>query len=292
MRTPTNFLFLRDWPRRIRRWLPLFLLVSSFPISALQLPAPTSLIKNAGLRPQTVEVIEPHAATSERPVRVAYVGIPIKTILKEWFGDAWQAPNVEVLFLAEDGYAYAIPAAKLASQPAYLTYARADGKPFELDNWEQREHVPLAPYYLVWDNLTAPDLRHDGSSGWPYQVTRIKLRQPGDDAALRLPNADLETALGMKDTEANCLTCHHLRGFGGEKFPEDLTASLCRWSPADLQRWIHEPARFRPGTIMPALNRAWPDEERRLVAARIARYLNAIKQSDPKVCEGNTPLQQ
>ena len=285
-------LLLSDWPQCVRRWLPWVLLFAPLAVSALQLPAPDSLARNTGLRPQTVEVIEPHATTPERPVRVAYVGVPIRTILTEWFGDAWQAPDVEVVFLAEDGYASAIPGAKLTSQPAYLTYARADGKPFELDNWEQRERVPLAPYYLVWDNLKTPDLQRGGSSGWPYQVTRIKLRQPGDDASLRLPNADLETALGMKDTEANCLTCHHLRGFGGEKFPEDLTLSLCRWTAADLQRWIFEPARFRPGTNMPALNRAWPDEERRLVAARIARYLNAIKQSDPKVCKSASAGQE
>ncbi len=251
---------------------------------ALQLPSPISLAKDASLRSQTVEVIEPHATTPERPVRIAYVGVPMREALTRWFGESWQRPGTEVVFLAEDGYASAIPAEKLARQPAYLTYARADGAPFELDNWEQRERVPLAPYYLVWDNLRVPALQHDGSSGWPYQVTHIRLRQPGDDAALRLPHADLETALGLKDTVTNCLTCHHLRGFGGEKFHEDLSVSLCRWPDAELVRWMLEPSRFRPGTSMPALNRAWPDEERRLVAHRIARYLDGVRRSDPRIC--------
>jgi len=288
MRTIVETDFLRARPWLIGVFLPIYLLCATNPASALQLPTPEALAKDATLRRQTVEVIEPHASTAERSVRIVYIGAPIRDLLTRWFGDSWQASGTEVVFMAKDGYASAISAAKLASQPAFLTFARADGAPFELDNWEQREKVPLAPYYLVWDNLRSPELRRGGSAGWPYQVSHIKLRQMGDDAALRIPNADLETALGMKDTVANCLTCHHLRGFGGEKFPEDLTASLCRWSAVDLRRWIDEPSRLRPGTTMPAINLAWPDEERRQVSARIVRYLGAVKQSDPLACGGET----
>ena len=274
-----------DEPWLIRLSLSICLFCVIVPAAAFQLPSPASLAKHPGLRGQTVDVIEPHATTPDHVVRVAYTGIPVKALLTDWFGDAWQAPNVEVVFLAEDGYASAIPATKLASQPAFLAYARADGRPFELENWEQRERVPLAPYYLIWDNLQKPELQRGGSSGWPYQVARVKLRQVGDDAALRLPNADPETLQGLRDTVANCLTCHHLRGFGGEKIPEDLAVSLCRWSPASLQRWIDEPSRLRPGTAMPAINRAWPEQERRQVAARIVRYLEAVKQSASATCE-------
>lgn len=265
-------------------FLRLCLLFLTHPAAAVQLPTLASLEKDASLHPQTVEVIEPHASTPERPVRVAYVGVPVRDALTQWFGAAWQQPGTEVVFIAQDGYTSMIPAEKFARQTAYLAYARADGAPFELDNWEQRERVPLEPYYLVWDNLRSPELRQGGSAGWPYQITRIKLREISDYEVLRVSNADPETVQGMEETVTNCLTCHHLRGFGGKKVPEDLAASLCRWLPAELRRWIDEPSRLRPGSTMPAINRAWPEEQRRRVAGLIVRYLDAVKQSDPAAC--------
>lgn len=264
--------------------LPLWLLFAASSALALQLPAPEALERDTGLRRQTVEVIEPHASTPERQVRIAYAGVPVAALLTRWFGDAWKAPGVEVEFLALDGYRSTVPAAKLSTQPAFLATARADGAPFELDNWEQKEKVPLGPYYLVWDNLKAPELQRQGSSGWPYQVARIRLRQAGDDATLRPPEADAEALLGQADTVANCLTCHHLKGIGGEKYREDLSTVLCRWTDADLQRWIEEPTRVRPGTPMPALNRVWPEAERHKVAGRILHYLNAVKRAAPSAC--------
>ncbi len=210
----------KDFTLLARVLLPLWLLCAASSAEALQLPAPEALEKDPALHRQSVEVVEPHSSTPERQVRITYVGVPVAVLLTRWFGDAWKAPGVEVEFLALDGYRSTVPASKLSSLPAFLATARADGAPFELNNWEQKERVPLGPYYLIWDNLKVPELQRQGSSGWPYQVARIRLRQAGDDATLRPPEADAETLLGQADTAANCLTCHHLRGIGGEKYPK------------------------------------------------------------------------
>jgi hypothetical protein len=274
------------FPLLARTLLSLWLLLAASQAEALQLPAPLDLEKDASLKRQTVEVVEPHSSTPERPLRVTYIGVPIADLLNRWFGDAWKAPGIEVEFLTQDGYRSVIPASRLFSLPAYLATARADGKPFELDNWEQKERAPLGPYYLIWDNLKRPELLRQGASGWPYQVNRIKLQKAGDIAALLPPDADAETLLGRADTEANCLTCHHLRNVGGEKYPEDLSTALCRWTEADLQHWIMEPSRVRPDTAMPALNRAWPEAERQKVAGHILHYFKAIKSAYPSACAG------
>ena len=40
-----------------------------------------------------------------------------------------------------------------------MTFARADDQPFTINNRNQQERdVPLAPFYLVWDNLENPEL--------------------------------------------------------------------------------------------------------------------------------------
>lgn len=271
-------------PRLTRALLGLWLQFAASLVLAVQLPAPEILERDFNLSRRTVAVAEPHTSTPEQAVKVAYVGLPMEVLLNGWFGERWKAPDVEVVFFALDGYRSAIPASKLSSLPAFLAFARADGGPFVLENREQREKATLGPYYLIWDNLKVPELRRLGSSGWPYQVARIELRHAGDNEALRPAYADEETMEGLADTTAYCLTCHHLRGIGGEKYPEDLSNALCRWNDADLLRWIDDPGRVRAGSSMPALNRMWPDEERRKVAGRIVRYLAAIKGSAPTAC--------
>lgn len=271
-------------PQLTRLLLSLGLLLAATAVFGVEVPAPESLEREFGLARQTVEVVEPHASRPGQPVRIPYLGFPMNALLNRWFGERWKSADTEVVFFALDGYRSAIPAAKLSSLPAFLAFARGDGAPFALDNREQNEKIALGPYYLIWDNLKAPELQPQGSSAWPYQVTRVELRPARENDALRPPDADAETLAGLADTAAHCLTCHRLRGLGGEKYPEDLSTVLCRWTAADLQRWIDDPSRVRPGTPMPALNRSWPEVERQQVAGRIVHYLDAIKRSDSALC--------
>ena len=67
---------------------------------ALELPVPETLEHQYGLRRQTISVIEPHVSTTERPVVVRYVGLPMDALLTLCFGDGWNAPDAEVVFLA------------------------------------------------------------------------------------------------------------------------------------------------------------------------------------------------
>jgi hypothetical protein len=162
----------------------LLLFLSAAAAGAVELPAPEALERESGQARRVLEVAEPHATTPEEMVRVGYVALPMAPLLTHWFGENWKAPAAEVVFQARDGYRSALPGSKLAGGSAFLAFARADGRPFEVDNREQNEKVPLGPYYLIWDNLGTRELLSQGSSGWPYQVDRIELRQSGHD---RLP---------------------------------------------------------------------------------------------------------
>jgi len=258
---------------------------------AVELPVPEKLERQYGVHRQTIEVVEPHASTPERPTQVRYVALPLDSLLNRWFGERWKAPEGEIVFLARDGYQSVIASSRLINYRAYLAFGRDDGTAFVIDNLQQNEkNIPLGPYYLIWDNRNAPDLLRLGSYGWPYQVTRIELHSASDDRQLLPPNPDPGIVKGFEAAKAYCLTCHRIRGVGGEKYPEDLVHASCRWNDIDLKTWIDNPGRLRPGTAMPPLNRLLPTEARREVIEQIARYLGALKTDDPVACASGAAM--
>ena len=252
---------------------------------ALELPTPETLEHQYGLHRQAISVVEPHISTTNRPVVVRYTGLPMNALLTLWFGDSWNSPDNEIVFFARDGYHSAISSSKLKNYHAYLTFGRDDGAAFVIDNSEQNQkHIFLDPYYLVWDNRSVSDLLRHGSYGWPYQITRIELHRNTDDRVLLPPNATKVEAQGFAEAKEYCLTCHHIKSLGGEKYPEDLVQASCRWTDAELKAWIDNPNQVRTGTAMPPLNRMLPANERRDVIERIVRYLHAMKKGAPSTC--------
>ncbi|QFY43589.1 cytochrome c [Candidatus Methylospira mobilis] len=271
----------------VRAWLSIILpaaaTLSSVAASAIELPEPGQLESLSDVARQSIGVIEPHESTEAQPVIVNYVGLPLDVLLTRWFGESWKAPDTEVVFFARDGYRSSITGERLQRFRAYLAFARADGAAFEIDNPAQNQKgVALGPYYLVWDNRAAPELLRQGGNGWPYQVTRIKLRKAADDQVLLPNNADARLMLGYAATREYCLTCHRIHGLGGEKYKEDLVRAACRWSDADLQAWIGNPGRIRPGTTMPPL--ALSVAQRNDVIVNIVHYLDAMKSADATAC--------
>ncbi len=245
---------------------------------------PEKLERQYGVHRQTIEVIEPHGSTPERLDRVRYVALPLDSLLTGWFDTRWQAPEAEIVFLARDGYRSTITGSRLTHYRAYLAFARDDG-PFVVDNLQQNQKsIPLGPYYLIWDNRNAPDLLRLGSSGWPYQVTRIELQSAADDHKLLPSNPVPDHVRGFEGAKEYCLTCHRIRGVGGEKVPEDLVHAACRWNDSDLKAWMADPRQLRPATAMPPLNPMLRPESRRELIEWIAAYLVALKNDDPVLC--------
>lgn len=254
-------------------------------VFALELPAPEQLERQYGLHRQIISVVEPHESTPDRPKLVRYAGLPMDHLLTRWFGESWKAPEGEIVFLARDGYRSAIASSRLTRYRAYLAFGRDDGAAFTVDNIQQNQkQIPLGPYYLVWDNRNAPELLRHGSYGWPYQVTRIELHRAAEDRKLLPHNPSQDVVQGFDAAKEYCLTCHRIRGLGGEKYPEDLVRAVCRWNDTGLKAWIDNPDRLRPGTTMPPFNRLLPIDARHEVIERIVRYLSALKTDDPAIC--------
>ena len=250
------------------------LLALSFAVSAATLPDPLELQRLLGPA-QVVTVVEPHLSVKGREVKIAYRGYPAGLVLASLFGADWKLqPDREIEFIALDGYRSRIPVGRFSTYRAFLVFARADGSAFRVDNLEQREKaVPLAPYYLVWDNIAAPELLAEGGNGWPYQVAQISLRQSGKDALL--PGAmAAQWAEHAALAQKYCLSCHRVNGFGGDKMPINLAERAKLIDARSWQTWLLAPQSVKPDTTMPALPEGLAAREQ--IAAKLQAYLKAL----------------
>jgi mono/diheme cytochrome c family protein len=207
---------------------------------------------------------------------VTYRGIPLRALLEHYFPKEWPDFNGEIQLFAGDGYLGVVEAGKARQKDAWLVFARADGKPFRIDNYRQNEHdVALGPYYLVWDNRNDPELQKQGAYAWPYQVVRIQLVPDASYDRLIPPGASASVRAGFAGFRTYCMNCHNLQGAGGRKEEADMTQLVAGKSRETLRAWIDAPGKIRP-TTMPPLNTCLDPGERARVIGQIVDYLEAL----------------
>ncbi len=249
--------------------------LAASPAFAEKLPAPEAFEK-AGLAATTLTVVEPHESAPGHRVEVAYRAFPAAPALAVALGPDWASPGGEVEFRALDGYVSRIPVARLIGGKAWLAYARADGRPFVADNLGQNQTaVPLGPWYLIWDNRDDPALIAQGGRDWPYQTAEASVAT-GSDAALRPPGFDPSLEPGLAAAKANCLLCHKVNGWGGDKAAADLAALTRSLQKPDFMAWTLNPASADAKTTMPALLPEAPAPERSATAEAIYAYLSQV----------------
>jgi mono/diheme cytochrome c family protein len=223
-----------------------------------------------------IEVIELHESTSDKITTVTYTGIPLESLLQYLYPREWKEFDGEVHFHALDGYLSIVDAEKARQGTAYMAFARADGKPFVIDNNHQQEHdVPLGPFYLVWDNVKNQGQQESNSYAWPYQVYRVALVSDAMLLKLQPVAASPSVEAGFDAYKDNCLSCHNINGFGGKKFGMDLREAIKGRSRSDLRDWIDNPVAINRFTAMPPLDPGITGENRERVINQIIDYLQA-----------------
>lgn len=256
-------------------------LTATAPALAVDLPAPAAIGRTLGSAdapraPVTVTVREPHLLRDGRMPEVRYLGFPANDALAALLGPGWNAAGQELEFRARDGFVSRIPVERFARHRAWLVHARADGAAFEVDNHLQGERrVPLGPFYLVWDNRASKALQSEGGALWPYQVASVSVG-PSSTAAL-LPAGMAAKYTGAADlARTHCLSCHRIRGYGGDKMPLDLDVAVRGYDSAQWQRWLLTPSAVKRDTTMPALAETLPTVERAAIARQLHDYLRAL----------------
>ena len=197
-------------------------------------------------------------------------------------GPDWRRAGTEVVFEALDGYVSRIPAERFSRYQAYLVFERSGQPEFTVDNLAQNQkNVPLGPYYLVWDNVQAPELLHEGATFWPYQVNQIS-SQPSRLQALLPGNLASRYQQTAAEAQKLCLSCHQINGFGGHKSPANLVVQARTLGDEAFLKWVLAPSSVKPGTTMPPIADQRPQAEREALARQILDYLKALPEGSAR----------
>ena len=265
--------------RKHLRWLLALLVLCASAASADELPTIEELRRQIGTDPITIPVYEPHLRVGGKNVMVEYVGYPAVDVMKAVFGQDWRGKAGTVEFRALDGYVSRIDVRRLRSGTGFIVFARRDRSEFTVNNIAQNEkNVPLGPYYLVWDNISKPELLAEGARNWPYQISEIQLVNLSDRALLPA-GLDARYHEGAELAKTHCLSCHKINGYGGQKFEGNLAEIVKGFTEADFVNWVLAPSSVKTGTTMPALSQLLPEPERRRIANALFDYLSNVPAS-------------
>lgn len=221
---------------------------------------------------QRIEVREPLSGR-----RMTFEGSPAVPLLDAAFGKGWRDKDA-VVFHCADGYQSLIKVARILRYEPVLAHRIVDGSSFHVKN-AGGTTVPLAPYYLVWNNLAHPELEAQGAKGWPYQVEAL---EPVDEPTALSPaeppaGTGKSVRKGYEYFKTHCVACHSINGVGGRVGPElNYPTSVTEYVKAEwLERWILDPTSVRHRTAMPGLPRLLPRRKR--IAGAIIEYLDAMQ---------------
>jgi mono/diheme cytochrome c family protein len=243
---------------------------------AAELPAPALLQAKLGQAMQAVQVVEPHLSVAGQQQKVRYLGHPAALVFDQLLGRDWRQAGREIELRALDGFVSRVPVERFAKYQAWLVQARADGAAFVVDNHAQHEkQVPLGPYYLVWDNIAAPELVAEGGAVWPYQVASISLK-PGSREALLPGGLASAYAEHAELAQKYCLSCHQVNGYGGDKMPLNLAVRAKLLDERTWHTWLLSPQTLKLGTSMPPLPDTLPAAEREAIVTKLHSYLRAV----------------
>ena len=242
------------------------------PVASRDLPALRRLA-----RAQTVRVFEPYEQRE-----VEFLALRLDAVLDALYGASWRSEE-ELLFTCRDGYQPTVPVARVLAHRAWLAFERPDSPDFSIRKLESGrvQEIPLAPFYLIWENLADETVRAEGDYAWPYQLVGVELIRARDRFPQLAPPADASPAAqrGFREFRIHCSRCHPLNGEGGAIGPELNAAAnpAGRRDPAWLRRWIDKPSEIAPNARMEPLNPALPD--RGAVLDAIVAYLQAMAAS-------------
>jgi cytochrome c2 len=226
---------------------------------------------------ETVRVFEPYEQRD-----VSFLALPLAPVLDAVYGAAWRQDD-ELLFTCRDGYQPIVPVARVLAHAAWLAFERPGAPAFAIHKFESGRHqdVSIAPFYLIWENLSDVQVRAEGDYGWPYQLVGVELIRSRERFPRMAPpaSAPAQVLQGFAAFRIHCSRCHTVNGEGGHVGPELNTPErpAGRRDQAWLRAWIADPNRVAPGTRMEALNPALPDRDG--VIASIIAYLQAIAPS-------------
>ena len=206
-----------------------------------------------------------------------YEGYSLDLVLQRLDIPDGEDEDIDIIFHCVDGYAPTMPLSLVKEKRGLVAVRDLEASPGE--NWVAFPHgkkdITPAPYYLVWEDVSAKDLRYK----WPYNLKAIGVvnyRKIFGDAVPKDPKMRPEFAT----FKTHCLQCHSVNLAGGRHGPELNTPRniLEYWTEKDFRAFAKNPADYRAKSSMPA-NPHLKDEELDQIVAYL-RYMKQHKRRD------------
>jgi cytochrome c2 len=180
------------------------------------------------------------------------------------------APGDAVLVRCSDGFVVLLPLSVIRDyQPVVASEVRREQRWMPIP-------TPRGPRYLVWPNLSRPELEQDPaitSEGWAWGVDEVSVLASATYLAPLTPlRTDPSVERGRALWMQSCFHCHAVHHTGG-LVGWDLSAPVALWtyrSEADVARYLRDPRAVNPSGHMPA-QVLTPKQQRDLFA-----YMHAV----------------
>lgn len=223
----------------------------------------------AQLPSRDIEVFDPVENRNK-----TFRGVSTNALLDLIYGEGWQERE-EILTTALDGSQSSLAVERFLKYESYVAYEQVDRPQFILVKASDGKLVELGPFFLIWDNITFPEVKASVSYGWPWQLVSFELAKFADLFANSAPpeGSPENVKSGFLAAREFCMGCHKVNGEGGTRAPDLIQADLVADHTADRIKELITDIDEAPVSGM-VLRDEIPDREQ--VADDIIAYLKAM----------------
>lgn len=209
----------------------------------------------------------------------AYYAFDFKEILRDVYANKVNKYfGIKVSTL--DKYSPIIEIYKFQERKPYLAFKRADQKPFTTIKYYKDRMIDLGPFYLIWEENYKKDAARRRDH-WPYKITGFSLVNEPPKRLRPVASAHEDIHWGYKNFIKQCISCHQLDGFGGQKGGELLTSSILkRRSDSYLKKFIDNPRKVDPNSKMDPFPVKIDIRKKRIID--IVKYLRYLEEERGK----------
>lgn len=224
-----------------------------------------------------VEVWNPYIRKHEK-----YYAFDMKKILNDIYQNKWKSV-FSIIVETKDKYTPIIETYKFKERKPFLAFAKVGEKGFNSIFSYKEKLVDLSPFYLIWiedykakDETKAARRHHH----WPYKIMKFSLLNQLPQELLPIFNASKKIIYGYKNYLKQCISCHALKGIGGDKSFELLSSDVMKKDDKYLYQYISNPRKINPKAQMAPFPLRIEHRTDRI--KNIVKYLRYLEKGPPK----------
>ena len=209
-------------------------------------------------------------------------------IMNSVYHSSWITLSSHVEVSAKDDYKAYIGTYKFRFRVPYLAFEKKYSKSFTTV-FDYNKVLDLAPFFIIWkEHYKAGDAQR--TSHWVYGVKKIALLRNVPLKIMPELSASENVFKGYDNFFKQCIQCHAIDGFGGNKSFSIFREETLKKADKYLMRFISHPKYFDKNSKMPPFPVKITRRTERI--RNIMSYIRYISKRDFKSFEKSLPSQE